>query len=93
MNARSLFAAMLATAAFSALAQVNPQPTTPADAPGNANTAIMKEDRNKDGVVSKKEASAQTRAHWAQWDRNQDGVIDATEYAMSAPAEPGGDRH
>lgn len=92
MNAAKCLGTTLALASCSALAQVDLRPTTPADAPGNANTAIMKEDRNKDGVVSQKEASAQMREHWAQWDRNGDGVIDATEYAMSAPAEPGADQ-
>ena len=64
-------------------------PTTPAAASASEFARL---DKDKDGVISKKEAASDkaVRAQWAMLDGNKDGKLDQAEFARfeATPSEP-----
>ena len=89
MQAKVIHLAALAAtfACGTALAQTTPPTTSPGSASTSAGTAgaeYTKMDKDKDGTLSKKEASSnkELTKQWDTLDVNKDGKLDEAEFAQ-----------
>lgn len=87
MQAKVIHLAALAAtfACGAALAQTTPPTTAPGSAStGTAGAEYTKLDKDKDGTVSKKEASSnkELTKQWDTLDVNKDGKLDEAEFAQ-----------
>ena len=83
--------AAIAAIAGVAAAQTAPPSTSPSTAPSGSGDVFTKLDADKDGMVSKKEASKNKdiTAKWDTLDTNKDGKLDQGEFAAFETSAPG----